>query len=141
MKNPIFLLQKQLLDPLLFFLLNFLSHLKMIPFTFFEICNLPFLAPGPSNRTLPRLLSYLPSSSPPLLFHSHPPPSHPPLAHSYTGPFKVLRRTLLDFQLQMGDKTDTISVHRLKPAYLPPDARCNAWSNFTAASYPALPMS
>ncbi len=50
------------------------------------------------------------------------PPAHPPLAPASTGPFKVLRRSLLAFQLQIGDRTNTVSVHRLKPAYLPPDA-------------------
>ncbi len=50
------------------------------------------------------------------------PPAHPPLGSAYTGPFKVLRRTPLAFQLQIGDRIDTVSVHRLKPAYLPPDA-------------------
>jgi hypothetical protein len=50
------------------------------------------------------------------------PPAHPPLAPAYAGPFKVLRRSPLTFQLQISDRTDTVSVHRLKPAYLPPDA-------------------
>jgi hypothetical protein len=50
------------------------------------------------------------------------PPAHPPLAPAYAGPYKVLRRSPLTFQLQIGDRTDTVSVHRLKPAYLPPDA-------------------
>jgi hypothetical protein len=48
------------------------------------------------------------------------PPAHPPLAPAYAGPYKVLRRSPLTFQLQIGDRTDTVSVHRLKPAYLPP---------------------
>jgi hypothetical protein len=122
MKNQIFLLQKQLLDPPLFFLPNFLSHLRMIPFIFFAICNPPFLAPFISRHPLPHLHSCQPSSSRLLSFSFAPPPPTPPLAPSYTGPFKVLRRTPLAFQLQIGHRTDTISVHRLKPAYLPPDS-------------------
>ncbi len=75
MKNPIFPLQKQLLDPLLFFLHSFLSHLRMIPFIFSEICSLPFLAPFPSLLQPPLPLPCQQSSFPPLsfLFAPHPP--------------------------------------------------------------------
>jgi hypothetical protein len=41
------------------------------------------------------------------------------LAPLYKGPFKVLQRFPHSFRLQIGSKTDTISVHRLKPAHLP----------------------
>jgi hypothetical protein len=37
------------------------------------------------------------------------------VAPPYTGPFKVLRRSLHTFQVQVGNRTETISTHRLKP--------------------------
>jgi hypothetical protein len=38
----------------------------------------------------------------------------PPLTPPYTGPFKVLRRAIHTFQVQVGNCTETISTHRLK---------------------------
>jgi hypothetical protein len=38
----------------------------------------------------------------------------PPLTPPYTGPFKVLRRSLHTFQVQVGNRTETVSTHRLK---------------------------
>ncbi len=38
----------------------------------------------------------------------------PPLTPLYTGPFKVLRRSLHTFQVQVGNRTETVSTHRLK---------------------------
>jgi hypothetical protein len=49
------------------------------------------------------------------------PPSHPPLSPSYAGPYKVLRRFPRCFLLQLGDRQETVSVSRLKPAHLPPN--------------------
>jgi hypothetical protein len=40
--------------------------------------------------------------------------SAPPLTPPYTGPFKVLRRSTHTFQVQIGNRTETISTHRLK---------------------------
>jgi hypothetical protein len=77
------------------------------------------LSQPPATDTPPLLPPELLSA--PLVF-VRAPPTHPPLAPAYTGPFKVLRRSPLAFQLQIGNRTDTVSVHRLKPAYLPPDA-------------------
>jgi hypothetical protein len=37
----------------------------------------------------------------------------PPLTPPYSGPFRVLRRSLHDFQLQIGDRSEVISTHRL----------------------------
>jgi hypothetical protein len=45
----------------------------------------------------------------------------PPLTPPYTGPFKVLRRSLHTFQVQVGNHTETISTHRLKPCISSPD--------------------
>ena len=45
----------------------------------------------------------------------------PPLSPLYTGPFKVLERSLHFFKLQMGDKQDTVSTHRLKACHTPAD--------------------
>ncbi|MFN9906624.1 MAG: hypothetical protein ACK56F_10950, partial [bacterium] len=41
----------------------------------------------------------------------------PPLTPPYTGPFKVLRRSLHTFQVQVGNRTETISTHRLKSCF------------------------
>ncbi len=38
----------------------------------------------------------------------------PPLTPPYTGPFKVLRCSLHTFQVQVGNRTETISTHCLK---------------------------
>jgi hypothetical protein len=45
----------------------------------------------------------------------------PPLTPPYTGPFKVLRRSLHTFQVQVGTRIETISTHRLKSCVSPPD--------------------
>jgi hypothetical protein len=45
----------------------------------------------------------------------------PPLTPPYTGPFKVLRRSLHTFQIQVGNRIETISTHRLKSCVSPPD--------------------
>jgi hypothetical protein len=42
------------------------------------------------------------------------------LAPLYQGPFKVLQKNPYSFRLQMGSRTDSVSVHRLKPACVPP---------------------
>ena len=46
-----------------------------------------------------------------------------PLTAAYDGPYLILRRSVHHFELQVGSRTDTVSVHRLKPAYLPDDAK------------------
>jgi hypothetical protein len=46
----------------------------------------------------------------------------PPLGALYSGPYKVLERSLHYFKLQIGTRTDTVSTHRLKAALLPDDA-------------------
>jgi hypothetical protein len=46
----------------------------------------------------------------------------PPLSPLYSGPYRVLERSLRFFKLQIGDKTDTVSTLRLKAAYLPASA-------------------
>ncbi len=45
----------------------------------------------------------------------------PPLTPPYTGPVKVLRRALHTFQVQVGNRTETISAHRLKTCISTPD--------------------
>ena len=44
-----------------------------------------------------------------------------PLAPPYDGPFRVLRRSLHSFQLQIGTWLEEISTHRLKVCRAPPD--------------------
>ena len=39
----------------------------------------------------------------------------PPLSPLYRGPYQVLRRSEKYFVLQIGDKSDSVSVDRLKP--------------------------
>jgi hypothetical protein len=46
----------------------------------------------------------------------------PPLSPLYSGPYRVLERSLRYFKLQIGDRTDTVSSLRLKAAYLPASA-------------------
>jgi transposase InsO family protein len=46
----------------------------------------------------------------------------PPLSPVYSGPYRVLERSLRYFKLQIGDRTDTVSTLRLKAAYLPASA-------------------
>jgi len=46
----------------------------------------------------------------------------PPLSPLYDGPFQVLRRSTHTFQLQIGNKVDTVSTHRLKTCHMPPGA-------------------
>ena len=40
----------------------------------------------------------------------------PPLSPAYEGPYRVLERSDRYFRLQVGDRTDSVSVERLKPA-------------------------
>ena len=46
----------------------------------------------------------------------------PSLAPCYDGPYLVLSRSSSHFKLQVGAAEDSVSVHRLKPAHLPPGA-------------------
>ena len=41
--------------------------------------------------------------------------SKPPLSPFYRGPYKVLQRSKKFFVVQIGDKSDSVSVDRLKP--------------------------
>jgi RNase H-like domain found in reverse transcriptase/Reverse transcriptase (RNA-dependent DNA polymerase)/Integrase zinc binding domain/Integrase core domain len=50
------------------------------------------------------------------------PPNKTPLSPAYSGPYLVLRRSPHSFLLQIGSKTDSISIHRLKPASMPPNS-------------------
>jgi hypothetical protein len=52
----------------------------------------------------------------------------PPLSPLYSGPYLVLERSLHSFKLQVGEKTDTVSCHRLKA--------CHAAEDTTAALPP-----
>jgi hypothetical protein len=45
----------------------------------------------------------------------------PPLAQPYDGPYKVIRRSLHSFQLQIGNRAEEVSTHRLKVCHAPPD--------------------
>ena len=80
-----------------------------------------------SQPTLHTLPSYppLPTSIPtPLLHATHVlvrrDAAAPPLTPLYSGPFPVLSRSQRFFTLQVGPRTDTVSVHRLKPAVMTP---------------------
>ena len=44
----------------------------------------------------------------------------PPLSPAYDGPYKVLARSPKFFRLQLGDRADSVSVERLKPARCEP---------------------
>ena len=43
--------------------------------------------------------------------------SKPPLSPLYRGPYLVLRHSEKFFVLQIGDKSDSVSVDRLKPVF------------------------
>jgi hypothetical protein len=45
----------------------------------------------------------------------------PPLSQPYDRPYKVVRRSLHSFQLQMGNRTEEVSTHRLKACNTTPD--------------------
>jgi transposase InsO family protein len=45
----------------------------------------------------------------------------PPLSQPYDGPYRVVRRSLHSFQLQVGSKTEEVSTHRLKVCRAPAD--------------------
>jgi hypothetical protein len=45
----------------------------------------------------------------------------PPLTLPYSGPFKVIRRALHAFQVQIGNRSETISTHRLKSCVSSPE--------------------
>jgi hypothetical protein len=45
----------------------------------------------------------------------------PPLSQPYDGPYRVIRRSLHSFQLQVGSKTEEVSTHRLKVCRAPAD--------------------
>ena len=47
--------------------------------------------------------------------------SHGPLQTPYTGPYRVLERKEKYFRLQCGEREETVSVDRLKPAFADPD--------------------
>ncbi|GBN24004.1 hypothetical protein AVEN_153271-1 [Araneus ventricosus] len=44
----------------------------------------------------------------------------PPLCQPYTGPHKVLKRTEKNFTIELNGRTSTVSIDRVKPAYLIP---------------------
>ena len=48
--------------------------------------------------------------------------ARPALTPPYNGPYKVLERKDKTFIIEQGDKHDTVSIDRLKPAYLDPGA-------------------
>ena len=50
----------------------------------------------------------------------------PPLEPRYKGPFKVVSRDKDVFIVQLGDRVDSVSRDRLKPAFLPLDAQMAA---------------
>ncbi|GBN83549.1 hypothetical protein AVEN_153947-1 [Araneus ventricosus] len=47
----------------------------------------------------------------------------PPLYQPYTGPHKVLTRTEKNFIIELNGRTSTVSIDRVKPAYLIPTCK------------------
>ena len=69
--------------------------------------NLP--SPPPHPSTIP------PSLSQAAQVYVHRDAVGPPLSPAYDGPYTVLARSPTFFTLQVGNRQDTVSVHRLKP--------------------------
>jgi hypothetical protein len=68
----------------------------------------------------------LPTALPPELMSSEFVPVRkdgvsPSLAQPYDGPYRVVRRSLHSFQLQIGSRLEEVSTHRLKVCRAPPD--------------------
>jgi len=97
----------------------------------------------PSEVFLRRFQSLLAGSVPPPPRHNLPPPApgspgvlrdlqaceyvfvrrdghKPSLSPCYDGPYLVLSKSPTHFKLQVGAAEDSVSIHRLKPAFLPP---------------------
>ena len=49
-----------------------------------------------------------------------------PLQPPYDGPFKVILRATKFFKVDLGNRTDTVTIDRLKPAHLDTDAKLPA---------------
>ncbi|VDM05693.1 unnamed protein product [Schistocephalus solidus] len=64
-----------------------------------------------------------------------------PLCSFYDGPYKVLQRMDKYYVIQKSEKTDTVSIDRLKPAYLECILPPVAPSNSSSPSPPIQPMS
>jgi len=61
----------------------------------------------------------------------------PPLTHAYEGPFPVTQRNDKAFQLQLSNKTDWVSIDRLKPAYV--DTTDLESTKYTRSGRPVVP--
>ncbi|XP_064485999.1 uncharacterized protein LOC135398526 [Ornithodoros turicata] len=57
-----------------------------------------------------------------------------PLQHPYDGPFRVIKRSQKHFTLQVRNRQDTLSIDRLKPAFL--DEPGDSPSSFASVSAP-----
>ena len=59
-----------------------------------------------------------------------------PLQRPYEGPFKVIKPGSKTFQIDIGGKTETLSVDRLKPAHLATSSIRNAKTSWTTPKEP-----
>ena len=71
--------------------------------------------------------------------------SKPPLSLLYRGPYRVLRRFEKFFVIQIGDKSDFVSMNRLKPVIssvpvVPGVPPVHCWSRLKPASIPRPPV-
>jgi hypothetical protein len=91
----------------------------MTPLTSFQPTAHAFwfshILPSSSTPDIPKALLH----SPFVFVRSS--PAHPPLAPTYKVPFRVLQRFPHSFRLQIGSRSDTVSIHRLKPSNVPQD--------------------
>ncbi|BHF85394.1 hypothetical protein SprV_1002855900 [Sparganum proliferum] len=95
------------------------SSTTNIPSTFVQQLKqrMAQLRPTPSRPTSKRVFVHEDLKSTPFVFVRHD-AVRKSLCSPYDGPYKVLQRMDKYYVIQKADKTDTVSIDRLKPAYL-----------------------
>ncbi|BHF73832.1 hypothetical protein SprV_0401691600 [Sparganum proliferum] len=98
------------------------------------------LRPTPTRPTSKRVFVHEDLKSTPFVFVRHD-AVRKSLCSPYDGPYKVLQRMDKYYVIQKADKTDTVSIDRLKPAYLECIPLSVVPPTFSAPSSPDPPVS